>query len=107
MRPFKFRARWKDTGKVITKFMVDYVIDALNDPVFIVEQFTGLLDRSGKEIYENDLLDYCGETYLVEWDDVLGGWTAIFKNSALPPMDWKESEIKGNAHQNQGLLECS
>ena len=52
MRTLKFRARWRDTGKVVSDFMEEYTIDALNDDTFISEQFTGLLDKNGKEIYE-------------------------------------------------------
>lgn len=56
MRTLKFRARWRDTGKVVSDFMEEYTIDALNDDTFISEQFTGLLDKNGKEIYEGDIV---------------------------------------------------
>lgn len=56
MREIKFRARWRDTGKLIPDFNEEYTIDAINDDVFIVDQFTGLKDESGADIYEGDIL---------------------------------------------------
>ena len=55
-RVIKFRARWKDTKKIVEDFMQEYGLEALNDEVFIVEQFTGLHDKNGKEIFEGDVL---------------------------------------------------
>ena len=60
MRIIKFRARWSDTKKSIPDFMEQYTVDTLNNTLnseyFIIEQFTGLYDKNGKEIYEGDIL---------------------------------------------------
>ena len=60
MRVIKFRARWSDTKKSIPDFMEQYTVDTLNNTLnseyFIIEQFTGLYDKNGKEIYEGDIL---------------------------------------------------
>lgn len=67
MRPIKFRCWDSATGEVSEPFDVkedwgDYLIDfkdystdgALDSIIW--EQFTGLLDRNGKEIYEGDIV---------------------------------------------------
>ena len=60
MRVIKFRARRSDTKKSIPDFMEQYTVDTLNNTLnseyFIIEQFTGLYDKNGKEIYEGDIL---------------------------------------------------
>lgn len=55
MREIKFRARWKDTGKPIPDFMDEYALLHLEDDQLIVEQYTGLKDKNGIEIFEGDI----------------------------------------------------
>ena len=114
MREIKFRARWKDTGKIIPDFNTEYVIDACNDDMFIVEQFTGLLDKQGKEIYEGDIIkgkstenneEYIG---IVEFNET--GYWVFYK---ILPTGTKASvsfyaieniEIIGNKYEDPELL---
>ena len=111
MRTLKFRARWRDTGKVVSDFMEEYTIDALNDDTFISEQFTGLLDKNGKEIYEGDIVVTKGdETPMVI------GWKEYHASFCIDKKGWLSShyfgeafdgdqcEIIGNIHQNSELL---
>lgn len=93
-----------------------------------VGQFTGLLDKNGKEIYEGDILrgdEYpynCDgvDNYFVEivWaDNVCGFYRIIHKNSnstvrgishgnwnELDEEDIKSFEVIGNIHDNPELL---
>lgn len=38
-------------------------------------QFTGCVDKNGKEIYEGDILRHNSSTFVVEWTENLGAFT--------------------------------
>lgn len=81
-------------------------IDRNNE--YIVEQCTGLKDKNGKFIYENDLIKISGfdRIFQVVWLEEPACWG--FKHqkdtSALYFMQGVEKEIIGNIHENKDLL---
>ena len=60
MRTIKFRIYNKKTKSYIDIHSSAIMIDELNNlnDNLIVEQFTGLHDKNGKEIYEGDIVSY-------------------------------------------------
>lgn len=75
----------------------------------IPEQFTGLKDVNGKDIYEGDIVhcenDYQGTDYTGKVMFFNGGfcvWTGGFRNYVWDDMI---TEIIGNVHDNPELLE--
>ncbi|WP_304612689.1 YopX family protein [Paramuribaculum intestinale] len=93
-------------------FMMDWHIV---DPA-TVGQFTGLLDKNGKEIYEGDIVVYGGHCkHVVEFKHgmfgyaVMGGWFIGYggnSNFTFNPLDKSdEHEIIGNIHDNKLLNE--
>lgn len=111
MREIKFRA-WskKDLGYIDA--LQTIVLWPRTDPNYIYEQYTGLKDVNGVDIYEGDILSYD------ERDIYTGNYhkrplivrflddSAMFDASGL--LLWKvslRSEVVGNIHQNPELLE--
>lgn len=97
----------------VNKIFEEYISDG-----YIIEQCSGLKDRNGKLLYENDLIKCPSGIYRIAVDD-FGLWTAIYKNNPFEGVcEWSdmvkeyafnqnnvEIEVLGNIHENADLLE--
>nr|DAF55706.1 MAG TPA: YopX protein [Siphoviridae sp. ctAkS7] len=119
MRELKFRA-WSDrfgmykVGCLVTeKGTWDFNPDDRSfrgvsmpyQPFFTIEQYTGIKDKNGKEIYEGDIVSkHNSDTkgvvkqvkdgqWAIYWDNVPDGYYVLFKYS-----DW--CEVVGNIHED-------
>jgi uncharacterized phage protein (TIGR01671 family) len=125
MREIKFRAwdtriqqMYRVGDEYGTRHPLDCCVYAHARQPVILQQFTGLHDRNGREIYEGDIINrrdgYEGDTYepgcvcSVEWDD--GGYCLSKNGTAyIAGLDSCEVinrgiEVIGNIYENPELL---
>ena len=121
MRMIKFRIFNKKIKSYIDIHSSAIMIDELNNlnDNLIVEQFTGLHDKKGKEIYEGDILNV-GENLVCEivyvdknvedyGDEIHCAFHAkVYIHNKTIPLDSylkNNCEIIGNIHENPELLQ--
>ena len=140
MREILFKAKRIDNGEWVEGSLIDLDIDSgycyivppykkasilpinflITDRMKLVDpetlcQFTGLCDKNGKKIWENDILmAHLDESYpedatyeTVEWG--VAGWVTHEANSAdrqyLDEFDLEHFEVVGNIFDNKELLQ--
>jgi len=87
----------------------NFCLDFEQEDLSELMQFTGLLDKNGKEIYEGDILIYIkdGEKYApwsMEWQEFYDSEYGHKLGEGFPIYDCYEVEIIGNIYENKELL---
>ncbi len=117
----KFRAWFKQGSKMVNVATIDFLEKEVKSHANVMYSFdeielmqsTGLIDKSGEEIFEGDVLLTCdGELAKVYWDDVLAGWFVnfIYETAELSEVTDLQSSrsicaIVGNVYENPELME--
>ena len=131
MREILFKAKRLDNGEWVEGYYFQRPNDPTGEKHYIVTvckcqwyeidpntlcQFTGLTDKDGNKIWENDIVDVSGcwwastdiTRHLVEWNETLTGFSPFFVdyNSDCCIYYYSEdSKVIGNKFDNFELLE--
>jgi len=114
MREIKFRAWDKELKGMLEKD--DFEDTELEDYIYhspkqiVLMQYTGLKDRTGREIYEGDVVRHdSSRVCRVSWfkGEHYTGWdlTALNGKGRAPHPMWKDLEVIGNVYEHPELLE--
>ena len=141
MRDIRFKAKRKDNGEWIDGYLFNNGYDGDEERFFVgyiiideyagtaddewditgidfaevihetVCQYTGLNDINGNMIFENDVVEYAGDRYTVEWTQHNARFSLLdLQEDVVCDFDnfyGHELEVIGNIFDNPGLLEGS
>ena len=69
-----------------------------------VGQFTGLIDKNGKKIFEGDIIEYEGNRYSINYFLHYARFPVVKPNNVFCVFAYKHDEVIGNIYDNPELL---
>jgi len=91
------------------------MIPIQNPERVVIMQFTGLLDRLGKEVFEGDLVSWSNKTYTIKWYEKIASFVMEEGENKLERPSMKlqsqvigielQSKVIGNIYESKHLLD--
>jgi len=109
MREIKFRAWTGDNlgysynPDLERLFALKRIANNLHEEI-VFEQFTGLTDKNGKDIYEGDIVSGCGSIAKIEYRSEIAAFERITKNGPCVLSKLTNGKVIGNIHENKELI---
>ncbi|MFM9840399.1 MAG: YopX family protein [Cyclobacteriaceae bacterium] len=92
-RKIKFKAWDKESRLLMRLNSIECNKGELVKKDHVLLQFTGLYDKDGEEIYDQDILMISLEKYIVFWNETQNGWyySALKSRHSFSPLLMKEA----------------
>lgn len=116
MRTIKFRAEALDESFGLIYFDLHKSILSGDSEVFYVsgipcktgteQEFTGLLDKNGKKIWEGDIIKYGAyhNPFVIEWFNQYCGFCRVWNNEVYQLNENSDIEVIGNLYETPNLI---
>lgn len=113
------KVSWMESWDSLLNYSMSDIFQ-LDNPDDVLEQFTGLKDRNGKDIYEGDILAWHSNIYRKQdWVGLVlyrgAGFAVQESDKSYSSPEWLDCacrkdaniiEVIGNIHENPELLEA-
>jgi len=84
-------------------FSLVYEIFAQHNENLVIQQYIGVEDSKGVEIYDGDMILVEGSRHIVRFEECKFGYFTILGFKGLPDPRWMKMEVFGNIFQHAEL----
>ena len=72
-----------------------------------VGQYTGLTDKDGRKIFEDDIVEHCNRNYVIRYIEEYMRFAPVRPKTIFCGFNIKQCQIIGNIHDNPELMQSA